>query len=86
MWGSSTSCCERMLCWVPVTSSVNRGDRNTRLSVLWWREEGVESEHSVQVSVVEYSAFREVRRAEQLRVWLQTQVDLMKEEAWRSGD
>lgn len=46
----------------------------------------MESEHSVQVSVVEYSAFREVRRAEQLRVWLQTQVDLMKEEAWRSGD
>lgn len=36
----------------------------------------MESEYSVQVSVVEYSAFREVR----LRVWLQRQ------EAWRSGD
>ena len=40
----------------------------------------MESEYSVQVSVVESSAFREVRRAKWLRVWLQRQ------EAWRSGD
>lgn len=46
----------------------------------------MESEYSVQVSVVEYSAFREVRRAKQLCVWLQRQVDVMKQEAWRSGD